>query len=232
VNLAAVFNTLTAMVESAGALAVAAAFLWGVMSVALSPCHVATVPLVVGFVNAGQRPSAARAFKLSLSFSVGILASLAVVGVLTAATGRLLGDTGVVARYAVAAVLVLCGILLLDVLPASLLPALAQPAVRFRGAGGAALLGGIFGIALGPCSFAFLAPLIAISFSSSAARPGFAAALFGAYGVGHCLLIVLAGTFAGALRSYLRWSDSSPAVIWIRRACGVIVIAAGVALVL
>jgi len=50
--------------------------------------------------------------------------------------------------------------------------------------------------------------------------------------IGHCVLIVLAGTFAGALRSYLRWSDSSPGVVWIRRACGVAVIVAAVALVL
>jgi len=231
-SLAAIFGRLTEMVETAGPAAVAAAFAWGLLSVALSPCHVATVPLVVGFVSSREHPTPGRAFALSLSFALGILISLGAVGALTAAAGRLLGDTGAVARYAVAVVLVLCGVLLLDVIPASLLPALSQPAVRLRGAAGAALLGGIFGVALGPCSFAFLAPMIAVTFSSSAVGPGFAVALFGAYAIGHCLLIVLAGTFSGALRSYLHWSDSSRAVVWTRRVCGVAVIAAGVALAL
>ena len=44
------FASLSQAVEGAPALAMAAAFAWGVLSILLSPCHLASIPLVVGFI--------------------------------------------------------------------------------------------------------------------------------------------------------------------------------------
>lgn len=46
----ALFDALTRAVEGAPAFALATAFGWGVLSLLLSPCHLAAAPLVAGFV--------------------------------------------------------------------------------------------------------------------------------------------------------------------------------------
>jgi len=48
------FDNLTHAVEGAPAIAVAAAFVWGVLSILLSPCHLASIPLIVGFIDEVQ----------------------------------------------------------------------------------------------------------------------------------------------------------------------------------
>lgn len=76
------------------ALAFAAAILWGVMRVLLSPCHLGAIPIIVAYVNEGKRPGRRRVFFLSFLFALGLLVMLVVVGVVTSAAWRLLGDVG------------------------------------------------------------------------------------------------------------------------------------------
>ena len=75
--------------EASAALALPAAFAWGVLSVLLSPCHLSSIPLVVAYMSGGDElPTGRRAVVLSGSFALGILGSVAAVGVATAAAGR------------------------------------------------------------------------------------------------------------------------------------------------
>ncbi len=186
-----------------GALALAAAFSWGVLSVALSPCHLSSVPLVVAYMSGGaELPSGRRSLWLSSAFAGGILASIGLVGLATAAAGRMLGDVGRAGNWILAAVFFVVGLNLLGVLP---LPSLgcAPTAPRRRGAPGAVLLGLVFGMALGPCTFAFMAPLLGVALraagTGAAARAALLVALFGA---GHAAAIALAGT---SVQSVNRW---------------------------
>ena len=65
--------------------ALLAAFAWGVVSIVFSPCHLASVPLIVGFISTQEDASTGRAFRLSLVFSLGVLASIALIGVIVLA---------------------------------------------------------------------------------------------------------------------------------------------------
>jgi len=85
-----IFNALSSVLYSNAYIAIAAAFVWGVLSIILSPCHLASIPLIVGFINDQEKITTKRAFILSLLFSVGILITIAVVGVITGLTGRML----------------------------------------------------------------------------------------------------------------------------------------------
>ena len=87
------FGFLTTALESNVILAVFASFLWGVLSILLSPCHLASIPLIVGFVDSQGAVSTKRAFLLSFLFSFGILVTIAVIGLITGLMG---GD---VVRY-------------------------------------------------------------------------------------------------------------------------------------
>ncbi|MHC4843739.1 MAG: cytochrome c biogenesis protein CcdA, partial [Planctomycetota bacterium] len=86
------FESLTKAVEGTALIAVAASFAWGILSILLSPCHLTSIPLIVGFIDGQGRISTKRAFLISTFFSVGILITIAVIGAITAAAGRMMGD--------------------------------------------------------------------------------------------------------------------------------------------
>src|SRR3990172_7169722 len=98
-----VFTRLTDAMAGAPVVALAAAFAWGVLSILLSPCPLASIPLIVGFLQGGGAVTPRRAAGLSTLFALGILLSIAVIGLITAAAGRLLGDVGPWGIYVVAA---------------------------------------------------------------------------------------------------------------------------------
>jgi cytochrome c-type biogenesis protein len=158
-----IFTILTDAVEAMPLIAIAAAFAWGVLSIILSPCHLASIPLIVGFINGQPQISTKRAFIISTLFSVGILITIAAIGIITAAAGRMMGDVGPWGNYFVAAIFFVVGLHLLGVIP---MPwsGPAQPGTKRKGTLAAFILGLVFGIALGPCTFAYMAPMLGVTF--------------------------------------------------------------------
>lgn len=207
-------------------MALAAAFAWGVLSIVLSPCHLASIPLIVGFLHGGSRVSVGRAAGLSTLFALGILLSIAFIGAATAAAGRMLGDLGAWASYAVAGLFLVFGLHLLDVLPLpeSWRPTPDQPR---RGPLGALLFGLVFGVALGPCTFGFMAPVLGVTFGLARTAPFFALSVLALFGLGHCFVIGLAGVSSTWVQRWLSWQNETPGARWLRRTCGLLVLAAG-----
>jgi cytochrome c-type biogenesis protein len=220
------FASLSAAVEASPVVALGASFAWGLLSVLLSPCHLASIPLIVGFMSEQKGMTVGRAFRIALLFSLGVLASIALIGVVTAALGRMLGNIGGWVNYLVAAVFFVMGLHLLDVIPLPLGGPAGMPTAR-RGYLAALVIGFVYGVALGPCTFAYMAPVLAVAFKAGATAPVFAAGLFTAFGLGHCAVITAAGTSVRRVQEYLRWSEDSRAMLIGRRVCGVLVIAGG-----
>ncbi len=225
-----ILTALTHAVEGTPAVALVAAFIWGVLSILLSPCHLASIPLVVGFIDKQGRMSAKRAFAISTLFAVGILITIAVVGVVTAGAGRLLGDVGRRGNYFVAVIFFLVGLHLLDVIPMPF-SGPARPGIKIKGMLAAFLLGLTFGIAIGPCTFAYIAPILAVAFRVGPTAMFYGTALLLAYGIGHCSVIVLAGTCTGLIQRYMDWNEKSKGAIILKRICGVLVLLAGLYLI-
>jgi cytochrome c-type biogenesis protein len=224
------FSALNHAVESTPAIALAAAFIWGILSILLSPCHLSSIPLIVGFIGNQGRMPARRAVGISSLFAGGILVTIAAIGAITAAAGRMLGDVGPYANYFVAIILFAVGLYLLDVIP---LPwsGPTQLGIKRKGMLAALILGLIFGIAVGPCTFAYMAPMLAVTFRVAFSAPIYAIALLLAYGVGHCSVIILAGTSTELVQRYLNWNERSKGPIVVKKLCGVLVLAAGVYLI-
>jgi cytochrome c-type biogenesis protein len=221
------FSALTKAVEGEPLVAIGAALLWGILSVVLSPCHLASIPLIVGFVGSQERTSTGRAFLTSTLFASGILVTIAAVGGITAAAGRMLGDIGHYGRYVMAAMLFVMGLSLLGVIP---MPWSGSVGTRYRKKGwlAAFVLGLIFGVAIGPCTFAFMAPMLGVTLGVAGARPAYGVGLLLVYGIGHSLVIILAGTFTRVVQRYLNWTERSRGAVTLRRACGILVILGGV----
>jgi cytochrome c-type biogenesis protein len=224
------FARLSNAMNGAPLIALGAAFAWGVLSIVLSPCHLASIPLIVGFLQGGGAVTPRRAAGLSTLFALGILVSIALIGAATAAAGRMLGDLGPWGNYAVAGVFFVFGLHLLDVLPMpdGWRPAPNQPR---RGALGALLFGLIFGVALGPCTFGFMAPVLGVTFGMAKTAPVFAFGVLALFGLGHCAVIGLAGLSSTWVQRWLDWQNGTPGAKWLRRVCGLLVLLAGVYLV-
>jgi len=228
--IAAVFTAVTGWFEASIGIAIGAAFLWGLCSVILSPCHIASVPLAIGYVNGKGRMPPKAALLLSLAFALGILVTIAAVGAITAAFGRMLGDVGAL-KYVVAVVFAVVGLWLIGVIRLPDMTMRGNNRLQGRGAAGAFGLGLVFGLALGPCSFGFIMPLLAVAFRHATSQPIATAGLIGAYALGHTGVIVLAGTFANLVQRWLDWNERSSGTKIVRIVCGVLVILAGIAMV-
>ncbi len=224
------FTTLSHAVEGSALIALAASFVWGVLSIILSPCHLSSLPLIVGFISGQGRVSTARAGGIATLFAVGILITIAVIGAITAAVGRMMGDIGRWGNYFVAVIFFVVGLYLLGVIP---MPWSGPGEVNMKRKGllAAFILGLVFGIALGPCTFAYMAPMLGVTFNLSKTAPIYGASLLLAYGVGHCSVIVLAGTFTEVVQRFLNWNEHSKGVTVLKYICGVLVILGGVWLI-
>jgi cytochrome c-type biogenesis protein len=221
-----IFTTLSSAVGGSAALALSASFAWGVLSILLSPCHLSSIPLIVGFIDEQGRISTKRAFFIALSFSLGLMISIGVIGLITALAGRMMGDVGTYGNYFVAGIFFLVGLHLFDIIPTPWSGA-GKIGMKRRGLLAAFLLGFIFGIALGPCTFAYMAPILSITFQLSASQMWYGVLLLLAYTAGHCSVIVLAGTFTEAVQQYLNWNEQSKGPVIVKRVCGVLVILGG-----
>lgn len=218
--------------QSAPLIALAASFLWGVFSILLSPCHLASIPLIIGFIGEQGIVKTKRAFWLSALFSAGILVTIGLIGLVTALLGRMLGDIGSYGNYIVAVIFFVVGLHLLGIIPFPFLGKSGQPAFKKRGLLAAFILGFVFGIALGPCTFAYMAPMLGITFKIATTKLFYAVAILIAYGVGHCSVIVFAGTFSEIVQHYLNWNEKSKGISLLKKICGVLVILGGIYLIL
>lgn len=221
---------LTKAIEGTPYIALIAAFIWGILSILLSPCHLASIPLIIGYIDEQGRISIKRAFWISVLFALGILVTIGLVGVITALAGRMLGDIGAYGNYIVAVIFFVIGLHLLDIFP---LPwsGPGGKQIKQRGLIGAFIIGLIFGLALGPCTFAYMAPMLGVVFKVAAERMYYAIGLLLAYGIGHCSVIVLAGSLTETVSRYLHWTQKSKGAVIVKRICGILVILGGIYLI-
>lgn len=225
-----IFTFLSQAVEGVPIVAIGAAVIWGVLSIILSPCHLSSIPLIVGFINGQGKMTGGRAFGLSSLFALGILITIGFIGAITGMAGRIMGDLGPYANYFVAGIFFLVGLHLLDVIP---MPwsSPGQTKMQRKGLAAAFVLGLIFGIALGPCTFAYMAPMLAVTFKLAATNLLYGIVLLLAFGIGHCAVIVVAGTSSNLVQRYLNWNEVSKGSSTLRKVCGGLVLVGGVYLI-
>lgn len=222
------FDMLYKSLHAAPQVAILGSIIWGILSILLSPCHLASIPLIIGFIDEQGKISTKRAFWISLLFSTGILVTIGLLGIITALLGRMLGDIGRFGNYFVAIIFFIIGLHLLEIMKLPFLSTAKQPGMKKKGLLAAFLIGLIFGIALGPCTFAYMAPMLGVAFSVSSKNIIFSITLVFAYAIGHCSVIVFAGTFTELVQNYLNWSEKSKGTTILKKICGILVILGGI----
>ena len=224
------FTALSQAIEGAPLIAIGVSFIWGVLSIILSPCHLTSIPLIIGYLSNLKELSTKKAFHLSIVFSIGILISITVIGGITAAAGRIIGDLGKIGNFVVATIFLIFGLNLLGFLPLNF-PGLSSIKPQRKGYLSVLSLGLVFGLALGPCTFAFMAPILGIVFSLTPKNLPYGVVLLLAFAVGHCAVIIAAGTSTRLVHKIAKWDEKSKGIALIRKICGILVIFGGIYLV-
>lgn len=228
------FITLTELLYAAPLLAIASALAWGVLSMILSPCHLVSIPLIVGYVEKRSRADGASPVALSTIFATGMIIAVALTAVITGLLGRMIGDIGTVGYIVLSLAVVYAGLSILGWVPLPLSGSNAEKhAGKVRNSKwGGFLLGLIFGAALGPCTFAFMAPVLGLIFAISSEQLPLAVGLGIAFAVGHGGVVILAGSQTERIEKLAGWSGRSTSAAVIKSVSGALVVAGGVYLFL
>lgn len=226
--LADVMQALSSALYSSFPIALAASFAWGLMSMLLSPCHLVSVPLVMGYLGGNSTETTRRRqFNLALLFALGMTISIALIGLVTSLLGRIAGDIGKTGNIIMAVVLVYVGISISGIVDLPIPGTGRSRKLTSKGMLGALLMGLVLGAALGPCTFAFMAPVLALMFQLGAERLPQAVLLGGLFAVGHGIVVIFAGSFSDKVQRLLDWSGSSRTAKTFRILCGVLVVFGG-----
>ena len=202
-------------------LAALGCFLWGVVSVLFSPCHLASIPLIVGYVAGQDKLVEGRQAALYAGlFTTGLFLTIAAIGVICAWLGRMLGDVGPYWAIVVGLILLWVSMDMLGVAKCSMGGSL-MGRFKLRGMCGAFVLGLAYGILSGSCTFGFIAPILAVITVQDKIMTGIL--LIVLFGLGHCIPIVIAGSSTALVRRLMANASWQRGGTAFRRLAGILI---------
>ncbi|CAG35678.1 cytochrome c biogenesis CcdA family protein [Desulfotalea psychrophila] len=213
-----IFLTINSWMSQGLLLGALGCFLWGMVSVLFSPCHLASIPLIISYVAGEKRVIAGRLATIyAIVFTIGLFITIAVIGVICSLLGRMLGDVGPYMNLVVGAILLWVSLDFLGIAKCSISGGL-MAKMQVRGVPGAFILGLSYGILSGSCTFGFIAPILAIITVQEQFVTGVVFIIL--FGLGHCMPIALAGSSAALIKSCLANSVWQRGSVIFRRLAG------------
>jgi cytochrome c biogenesis protein CcdA len=215
------------IVQTQGWLAFPFCFLGGIISSA-SPCVLAMIPLVIGFVGGYAEGSQKKAIQYSLVFTLGLTITFTILGIIAGAMGTLFGSVGSFWKYIIPPVAILLGLQLLGVfkfntsISDKFLP-------KKRALLGAFLMGLLFGIVASPCATPVLA--VVLTYAATQQDIVYSGSLLLAYALGHWVLVFGAGISTGFAQRVIASKGISNFSNYSKKIAGVILIGAGIYLI-
>ena len=199
------FSNIADQLSASPVTALPLVFLAGVLT-SLTPCIYPMIPItaaIVGGTAAGEeRAPRGRTVALTLTYVLGLALVYSALGLFAGLTGTLFGSvsTNPWLYFAMANVLVLAALAMLDVLPVRLpagLVARASTAGTGGRVSGAFVMGAMSGLVAAPCSAPVMAAVLTWVSATKSAWLGFLY-LF-AFSLGMCALLVAVGLSTGAV---------------------------------
>lgn len=203
------------------------AFLGGVLT-SLTPCIYPMIPItasIVGGQTVGtERSRKRRAIALTLSYVVGLALVYATLGLLAGMSGTMFGavSTNPWLHLAMANLLILAALAMLDVIPVRLPASLAARAASVGESGrvtGAFVMGAASGLVAAPCGAPVMAAVLTWVTLTKSALLGFLY-LF-VFSLGMCTLLIAVGISVGVLGVLPR---AGAWMIWVKRLFALIMI--------
>jgi cytochrome c biogenesis protein CcdA len=200
-----------------------AVFLAGVISSA-SPCVLATIPLVVGFVGGYADGDRMKAFRYSLAFVLGLSLTFTAFGAAAGLLGTMFGTLGGPWYLIAGAIALVMGGQMMGLYEIRL-PVRRDFKPKQGGIVGSFLLGLFFGVVSSPCATPVLVVLLTLVAGKGKVIYGIA--LLFCYAIGHCLLMLFAGTFTGFVEGFVKTRGVVNFSLWAKRVSGGVVALVG-----
>ncbi|MDQ3949598.1 MAG: sulfite exporter TauE/SafE family protein [Gemmatimonadota bacterium] len=219
------FSDLPTLLSARPAIALPLVFAGGVLT-SLTPCLYPMIPItaaIVGGTTIGGRGASDeggarwRPLFLTLCYVVGLAAVYATLGLIAGLTGTLFGavSTNPWFYFAMANLLLVAALAMLDVIPIRLPAGLAQRAATAGTAGrasGAFVMGAMSGLVAAPCGAPVMAAVLTWVTTTKSAILGFLY-LF-VFSLGMCTLLVVVGLSSGAAA---RLPRAGAWKLWVKR---------------
>jgi len=200
-----------------------AVFLAGVLSSA-SPCVLATIPLVVGFVGGYSDGDRSKAFRYSLAFILGLSLAFTAFGAAAGLLGTMFGTLGGPWYLIAGAIVLVMGGQMMGLYEIRL-PIRRDFKPKRGGLVGSFLLGLFFGVVSSPCATPVLVVLLTLVAGKGQVLYGIV--LLFCYAIGHCLLMLFAGTFTGFVEGFVKARGVMNFSLWSKRISGGVLVLVG-----
>lgn len=214
------FTGISSQLSASPLIALPVLFIAGVLT-SLTPCIYPMIPItaaIVGGQSVGEAaPSRSRTILLTLTYVVGLALAYATLGVIAGLTGTLFGSisTNPWLYFAMANLLVLGALVLLDVIPLKVPTSLLNRAATAGTAGrfsGAFIMGAVSGLVAAPCSAPVMAAVL--TWVTTTRRAGLGFLYLFSFSLGMCALLVAVGLFSGVAA---RLPRAGVWMIWVKR---------------
>ena len=218
------FNNMQHIIQNNHSLAFLAVFVGGLISAA-SPCVLAAIPLIIGYVGGYSEGNKKKAAIYSLVFILGLSITFTVLGAAASAMGQFLSFAGQWLYIGLAVIAVTMGLQLMGLISIPL-PFQKTHQVKSRGLWGAFLLGLLTGTVSSPCATPVLAVILA--YVSTQGDMLYGGSLLFVYAVGHCALIFIAGLSIGLTESMVNSKGVKNFSLYSKRFSGALLVAIGI----
>ena len=210
-------------------LAAGAVFLGGVTTAA-NPCSLAGVPVLIGLVG-GQTAVTdwRRGLFTSLIFVTGLATSFSAMAVVAVSAGTYFGAASPFWPWVIAAVCLLAATQFWDLWHLSLPASLGRVRPTHASLSAAFGMGLLFGVISAPCAAPVL--VVVLTYVASKASLAYGLLLLWAYAMGHCALVIVAGTSVGAARRLVASERYARANLLVRRTAGIFIALVGLYLI-
>ena len=217
-------NNIQSIIQNNHSLAFLAVFVGGLISAA-SPCVLAAIPLIIGYVGGYSGSDKKKAAIYSLVFILGLSITFTLLGTAASAMGRFLSFAGQWLDIGLAVIAVVMGLQLMGLITVPM-PFQKTRQVRSRGLWGAFLLGLLTGTVSSPCATPVLAVILA--YVSTQGDILYGGSLLFAYAVGHCVLIFIAGFSIGLTESIVSAKGIKNFSLYSKRSSGLLLVLIGI----
>ena len=219
-----IFNNIQHIIQNQYGLAFAAVFVGGLISAA-SPCVLAAIPLIIGYVGGYSEGNKKKAALFSLVFVLGLSITFTLLGAAASVMGQFFGFMGRWLYIGLAAIAVLMGLQLMGIISIPL-PFQETRQVRTKGLVGAFLLGMLTGTVSSPCATPVLAVILA--YVSTQGDMMYGGSLLFVYAIGHCALIFIAGLSVGITESIISSSGAQNFSLYAKKFSGALLVLVGI----
>jgi len=218
------FDNIQLIIQNQRGLAYLGVFAGGLISAA-SPCVLAAIPLIIGYVGGYSEGNKKKAALFSLVFVIGLSITFTLLGAAASVMGQFLGFMGRWLYLGLAVLALLMGLQLMGIISIPL-PFQKTRAVKTKGLLGALFLGMLTGTVSSPCATPVLAVILA--YVSTQGDMAYGGSLLFVYALGHCALIFLAGLSVGLTESIVGAKGTRNFSLYAKKLSGALLVLVGI----